>query len=290
MRSLEYVPGVGDSTPISLSDSRLTVGQALGLRSIGWTYTLGASNITSVTRAAREATLTVSARSPETFDRLSTIFDAEMDALSPGRLVVGGEWSQRCYVSKTSTSVAARIVDSPSTQSWTVILLDGVWRRYGATVPHGGHVDPTPSHPSSSDGFLDLPTDTPFDLTSPAATGSNSHIYTGARTVGGSNFILRIYGPCSDPAITIGSNMYQVHGTYSDGDVVTVDSVERTIKLVNASGVESNIFEKGERGDGKDSGSYIFQKIQGNNPTASSNGSFRYDVTLIEEKSDPTWL
>ena len=290
MRSLEYVPGVAGYSPISLSDSHLTVGQATGLRSLAWSYTLGTSSISSVTRAAREATLTVSSRNPEMFDLLSSIFDAEMDAESPGKLVVDHEWSQRCYVSKTSTSAATIMVDSPSTQSWTVVLLDGVWRCYGATVPHGGHVDPTPSHPSSSDGFLDLPTDTPFDLTSPAATGSNSHIYTGARTVGGSNFILRIYGPCANPGITIGSNMYQVHGHYADGDVVTVDSVEHTIKLVNSSGVESNIFEQGERGNGKDSGSYIFQKIQGNNPTASSNGSFRYDVTLIEEKSDPTWL
>lgn len=141
MYSLFYQPGIPGTDPINLSGTRYSVGKATGLRSSAWTYTLMAAGLSGVTASAREATLTVQDRTPELFDRTGMIFGAEIALGKPCTLIVDGQWSQRCYVTKAATTSASRIADSPRTQAWTVVLLDGVriWvqgTEYGGIVNH----------------------------------------------------------------------------------------------------------------------------------------------------------
>lgn len=136
MYSLFLSAGHPGKDPINLSGTRYSVGQATGLRFSAWTYTLVAAGLSGVTASACEATLTVQDRTPELFDRTGMIFGAEMALGKPGTLIVDGQWSQRCYVTQTATTSASRIADSPRTQAWTVVLLDGarIWGRARSTA------------------------------------------------------------------------------------------------------------------------------------------------------------
>lgn len=96
MYSLFYQPGIPGTDPINVSGTRYSVGQATGLRSSAWTYTLVAASLSGVTASACEATLIVQDRTPELFDRTGMIFGVEMALGKPGTLIVDGQWSQRC--------------------------------------------------------------------------------------------------------------------------------------------------------------------------------------------------
>lgn len=276
MYSLVYEPGIPGVQPIDLSGEDYTVGQATGLRSTNWSYTLASAGLSGVTASAREATLTVSARTPELFDRPSMIFDAEMSLGEPGTLVVDGQWRQHCYVTKTSTSAASRIVGSPSTQSWTVVLLDGVWTRLTPV----DHFTPV----TAQDTGLDLPTDLPVDL---ATSGFTRYVQNDS--LAPEDWRMIIFGPVTGPHVTIGSNIVELTGSIPAGSYVTIDSKNRTITLTDNNGVTQNVFDWGVRSTGVGSGNYVFEKIPAGQSVVSWPSSFSFDLQLVESRMDPTW-
>lgn len=276
MYSLVYEPGIPGVEPIDLSGEDYTVGQATGLRSTNWSYTLAAAGLSGVTASSREATLTVSARTPELFDRPSMIFDAEMSLGEPGALVIDGQWRQRCYVTKTSTSSASRIVGAPSTQSWTVVLLDGMWTRLTPV----DHFTPV----TAQDTGLDLPTDMPFDL---AAGGYTRYVQNDS--LAPVDWQMTIFGPTTGPHVTIGSNIVELTGSIPAGSYATIDTQTRTITLTDNNGVTQNVFDWGVRSTGVGSGNYVFEKIPAGQSVVSWPSSFSFDLQLVESRMDPTW-
>lgn len=276
MYSLVYEPGIPGVEPIDLSGEDYTVGQATGLRSTQWSYSLASAGLSGVTASARETTLTVSARTPELFDRPSMIFDAEMSLGEPGSLVVDGQWRQRCYVTKTSTSVASTAVDAPSTQSWTVVLLDGVWTRL-LPVEHFNPVTSTATG-------LDLPADLPLDL---AAGGYIRYVLNDS--LAPEDWRMTIFGPATDPHITIGGNIIELTGSIPEGSYATIDSRRRTITLKDNNGVTQNVFDWGVRSTGSGSGHYVFERIPAGQSVVSWPSSFAFDLQLVESRTDPTW-
>ena len=276
MYSLVYEPGIPGVEPIDLSGEDYTVGQATGLRSTSWTYTLSAAGLSGVSAAARETTLTVSARTPELFDRPSMIFDAEISLGEPGTLVVDGQWRQKCYVTKTSTSAASRIVGAPSTQSWTVVLLDGVWTR----LTQIEHFNPV----TAQDTGLDLPNNLPLDL---AAGGFTR--YAQNDSLAPEDWIMTIFGPVTGPHITIGGNIVELTGSIPAGAYVVINSRTRTIMLADSNGSTQNVFDWGVRSTGVGSGNYVFEKIPAGQSVVSWPSSFAFDLQLVESRTDPTW-
>ena len=276
MYSLVYEPGIPGVEPIDLSGEDYTVGQANGLRSTAWSYSLLTAGLSGVSAAAREATLTVSARTPELFDRPSMIFDAEMSLGEPGTLVIDGQWRQKCYVTKTSTSAASRMVGSPSTQSWTVVLLDGVWTRLMPIE----HFNPV----TAQDTGLDLPNNLPLDL---AAGGYTRYVQNDS--LAPEDWIMTIFGPVTSPHITIGSNIIELTGSIPAGAYVVIDSRTRTITLTNSDGTSQNVFDWGVRSTGVGSGNYVFERIPAGQQTVSWPSSFSFDLQLVESRTDPTW-
>lgn len=276
MYSLMYEPGIPGVDPIDLSGEDYTVGQATGLRSTSWSYSLATAGLSGVSAAARETTLTVSARTPELFDRPSMIFDAEMSLGKPGTLVVDGQWRQHCYVTKTSTSAASWIVGSPSTQSWTVVLLDGVWTRL-LPVEHFMPV-------TAQDTGLDLPNNLPLDL---AAGGFTRYVQNDSLVP--EDWRMTIFGPATGPHVTIGANIVELTGSIPAGAYVTIDSKTRTITLTDNNSVTQNVFDWGVRSTGVGSGNYVFERIPAGQHIVSWPSSFGFDLQLVESRTDPTW-
>lgn len=96
-------------------------------------------------------------------------------------------------------------------------------------------------------------------------------------------FRLIIYGPCVNPVIYISNHAYQVNCSVESGEHLIIDSSEKTIQLVSNHGIISNKFAQ------RNKESYIFQKIPAGSNNITWDGSFGFDITLFEERSEPRW-
>lgn len=140
----------------------------------------------------------------------------------------------------------------------------------------------TTKHTMKSDTistFLDYPYDFSHDFKQPlvSATIKNDNFVA-------SNFIAKIYGEIVNPTFFIGQHMYSVNVAIGANEYLTIDSINKTIVLTEANGNEVNCFNN------RNKTSYIFEKIPiGNNKVTSTNENLRFDLTLLEERSEPKW-
>lgn len=102
-------------------------------------------------------------------------------------------------------------------------------------------------------------------------------------TAGAGAFRLKIYGEATNPAIVIAGHLYEVNAVVGRGETLTIDSETKTITLTTANGVKVNMF------DARNRDSYIFEPIPPGRSVASRQGTFGFDLTLIEKRSEPRW-
>ncbi len=98
------------------------------------------------------------------------------------------------------------------------------------------------------------------------------------------DFILRIYGLCTNPTVVIGENSYTVNCTIEDGEYLVIDSTEKKIYLVTTTGGTVNRYTYRDRDH------YIFEQIKTGTNIISWNGTFGVDVVLVERRSEPKWI
>lgn len=97
------------------------------------------------------------------------------------------------------------------------------------------------------------------------------------------NFLLTVYGPATNPMITIGGNSYLVNIILEEGERLEIDSREETITKVLLFGEKVNAFHNRKKGQP------FFQKIPSGRLAVSWPGSFSWDLTIYEERSEPRW-
>jgi hypothetical protein len=98
-----------------------------------------------------------------------------------------------------------------------------------------------------------------------------------------SNFKLIMYGACENPQIKINGHLYQVNVTLIATEYVVIDSVTKTITKHNYDGTETNVFSY------RNKESYIFQRIAAGVDMLIWDGTFRFDLILYDERSEPVW-
>lgn len=98
-----------------------------------------------------------------------------------------------------------------------------------------------------------------------------------------SDFRLRIYGDVTNPSITIGSHVYQINTSIEKGQRVEIDSNKRTIKLIKQNGSIENRFWEADKK------SYIFEKIPTGENAVQYDGTFGFDLILLDRRSEPGW-
>lgn len=97
-------------------------------------------------------------------------------------------------------------------------------------------------------------------------------------------YLLKIYGPAIDPAVTIGGLVRQVYTTLEAGQYLLIDGRDKTIKRVLNDGAVLSEFDNRRRGTKS-----IFEPIApGSNEIIGSN-TFGFDLTLFVERSEPEW-
>ena len=102
-------------------------------------------------------------------------------------------------------------------------------------------------------------------------------------SIGSNNFRLLIYGEAVNPTVIIGGHSYTLNGTIGNGESVLIDSLNKTITLTTSTGSKVNWFDKRGRDE------YIFNPIATGQNTVSWNGTFGFELTVIEKRSEPKW-
>ena len=103
-------------------------------------------------------------------------------------------------------------------------------------------------------------------------------------SIGVNEFKLLIYGTAVNPKVVIAGHTYSIEGTIGNGETLTIDSRDKTIKLTTAAGDTVNWFDKRNRE------SYIFSPIPSGTSAINWNSEFGFDLTTIEKRSEPRWI
>lgn len=204
-------------------------------------------------------------------NKLFELTEKDVIAEKPGRLMMNGYYLL-CYVT------AAKKTDYLYRKRFMKIGLEitvewPFWRKETTTsyMPTSGGEDPS--------YCCDFPFDFPHGYASNVSSASVLN-----RNFMFSEFRLRIYGDCVNPQITIGNHTYKVNCTINTDEYLTIDSSAKTIILTTVNGEEINKFSS------RDKNNYIFELIPSGESVLAWNGDFGFDLTLIEERSEPKWI
>lgn len=97
-------------------------------------------------------------------------------------------------------------------------------------------------------------------------------------------FRMTLYGPSSNPQVTINGHPYLINDTLEDSDYIVIDSRSNKVTKYLANGQVLNIFDL--RGKTKS----VFTPIPGGTLSLNWPGTWGFDLTLFEERSEPRWI
>lgn len=218
--------------------------------------------------------LVISAETKAEYYQKITIFleiiDSDVSSGVPGRLYVGETYLQCFFVA--SEKPKRYLNTRTTTINLRLIAENGNWiceerKRF------------LPVAASVREDGLDYPHDYTFDfcsnLTNQRMVNSN---------YAASDFEMIIYGPCLNPAISVGMHTYEVEADLRTGEYMVVNSLAKKVYKTKNDGEQVNLFYA----RGRDY--YIFEKIPSGAVSVSWSGSFGFDITLLSERSEPVWI
>lgn len=249
------------------------------LRDFAWSYTSKNNRISSFKKGVVKKTLKVVIACTSEADGIAkrnALFEVcEKDVLANkhGSFIIGGYY-MRCFVIGSKKS--EYLVNNQMMKVQLSIATDfptwikestKAFRKLGSLVVS-----------EDAGQNLNFPHDYPFDYASEYA---NQKLVN--EDFVATNFRMIIYGQCSAPEIFISGHSYNVSTDIMPGEYLVIDSSAKTIELVTVTGQKVNCFNDRNRD------SYIFEKIPaGENPVV-WEGNFGFDITLLEERSEPKW-
>lgn len=246
-----------------------------------WEYTTisGVNNLGRVKRFykdTQEASLTLSimADSAEQFNdvmyRIHRIFEKDIRQLKPGKLWWNGFYKE-VFAVETSNDEFEELFESVE-HTVTFISVYPYWiqkttYQYLDLSQQTGELD-----------YDDLDYDDfDYDLEELIEVIENDCIDK-------ANFELTFYGPCQNPAVLVGTHMYELLTDLEEGEYAVINSLTKKITQYDLYGNAENIFHL----RGKDA--YIFEKIPEGVTTISRNKQLKMDITLFDERGEPEWI
>lgn len=249
-------------------------GDEIGIHSYAWAYDAENNRIGRFSRKPAEIPLRVYFRADTASDcaalRSETyaVFDSDVRTQSPGRLYYGAYYLE-CYITAMGDERAN--IDYTTIQTaLTIVAPSPDWHTEQA-------FQFLPS--AQTDDGLDFPFDFPFDcaVEMPGeGVLDNGYAFP-------ADFRLTIYGPAVSPSISIGGHTYALTDEVPEASHIVIDSAERTIVRITNTGQKSNWFGKRFKPES------IFQKISVGRTQVRWDGSFGFDLTLIDTRSEPVW-
>ena len=204
-------------------------------------------------------------------NRLLEIAEADIQAMLPGKIYVG-EYYTSGFITASKKSkylfnkryCNLNLEFTSADPAWYTER-NYVFGKESVSDPTGGY-------------GVDFPFDFPFDY---SAAFKSRKINSG--NIGSSKFKLRIYGEATNPIINIAGHIYAINGSVQEKESLLINSVNKTITLTTAAGTKVNWFDKRNRE------SYIFEPIPAGIQNVNHSGTFEFDLTVIEERSEPKW-
>ncbi|MFV0529475.1 MAG: hypothetical protein ACK5MN_12280 [Lachnospiraceae bacterium] len=260
---------------------RLKVGSS-DLPNFEWEYTtvssgLDGASISAFSRGIKQGTavLTIKGESREAYYKAMNSFfeETERDLLNlkPGRLFINDSFLE-CYVVK-SEKADWDLDYGESDNQITVVAEYPYWcidKLYQVFATEDGPVVSL---------FLDYPKAYLYDYTANPAVKMliNTNFVASA-------FRMVIYGPCVNPAITVGDNHYEVATSLLENEYLVIDSRYKTIRAYTKTGIVRNEFNNQNKNYD------IFEKIQVGENIVTRSALFGFDLHLMHERSEPLWM
>lgn len=254
------------------------------LRNFSWDYTvtnkpsgLGA-RVNRFTRASTEKTIKVVARGKtraecvEALNCLHAVCEADVGAVKPGKLWLDGQYLL-CFFGISSEIDAWRGGFHFLEKTVNVLATYPFWYTEVTQQFRAGEVDSSPCGKRYSGRY-------PYQYGTGYANKTLYNEHYSATPV-----VITIFGPCDDPQLYIGGNLYGLSGAGADeGERIVLDQVERTITRVSSTGAVTNLF------DYRIKTSDPFTFIQPGNVSVQFSGEFGFDVKLMQQRSEPKWI
>lgn len=202
-------------------------------------------------------------------DQLHEDMERDVKNQTPGRLI-WQDWYIPCFALESST-------EPDAIREWTSNTVSFLCPR-----PFWVREEKKIFIPASGDdlsGFLDYDYDYDYDFYK-----GTPGLEVWARTFPFSaDFKIVIFGPITDPAIYVNGHVYQLLTEIYAGDYVTINSSDHTIILTQNNGTTVNLFDQ------RNKTSDIFERIPGGTITIIWSGLFEFEMTIYDERSEPTW-
>ena len=248
------------------------------LRDYSWDYDVINNRISRFYRSVRKRKLPLvfcgktEAQSIAARNRLTDLAEADVLSLLPGKIWIGDYYTSG-YITESAKS--EYLIDRRYTKNDLVFAsAEPAWHRDVT------HVFSLNDNEGSVVGYgIDYPFDYPFDY----AGTSNKTRQIVCDTVTSSKIKIRIYGEATNPTINIAGHAYTINGMIKQGETLLIDGVNKTITLSTATGAKVNWFDKRNRE------SYIFEPIPPGINDVRYDGTFGFDLTVVEERSEPKW-
>lgn len=204
-------------------------------------------------------------------NRLHELTESDIEARIPGKVFVGDYYTNG-YVTASAKSnylTTKRLcnIDLTLTSDDPAWYLEQTYTFLPGTGSAIGTGDGT-----------DYPYDYAYDY---ALSLSGQKIV--CKSIGSNAFRLVIYGEAYNPAVVIGGHTYTINGAIKSGESLLIDSLAKTIILTTATGNKINWFDKRGREN------YIFEPIPAGQNAVTWSGTFGFDLTVIEKRSEPRW-
>ena len=202
-------------------------------------------------------------------NRLLELTETDIEAKTPGKIYVGD-----CYTNGYITaSVKSEYLIAKRYCKVELKLTsdDPTWYREQLHVFNQNQI-----------GTIGMGIDYPFDYPHDYSVSMKGRNIL-CDSVRGSAFRLKIYGEAENPVVNVGGNIYKINGSVGLGESLLIDSLTKTITLTTSTGKKINWFDKRSRE------SYIFEPIPAGLNAVSWGGSFAFDLTVIEKRSEPRW-
>lgn len=244
-----------------------------------WSFNQQYGKINTFRRSKQdyELLIGIAGNSKTQHDVLTDIFNADVIAGAPGKLVING-WSLPCYIVEAEHAYA---LDLDRQNKYAVLSTTSTWVRTETKsyngVPGGGGAD------------IDLGRDYSYENSilgrgyNYGYSAAESHYASIDLPGTGNGYEVVIYGPQVNPIIYLDNQPIQVNVTLSNTErlqIISNGSV-KTIKILTPSGAETDAFVY------RDKEHSPFLEL--GQHTDLTYGQIRFDFTTIERRSEPTW-
>lgn len=243
-----------------------------------WDYIVKQNKVTSFSRGAQVKKITAYIKcwnEAEGLDRRMRLHDiTEEDVLrkTPGKLIVGEYYCSAFVVAseKKNSHYTGKIMQA----DLSLLLPEAIWYRDIKSSYHA-------QSGSGASDCLNTPFNCSFNLaaSSVVRTTSNESLHP-------ENFRIEIHGFVENPYVRIGGNSYAVNVTVNIGEVLIIDTRDKTVTLILRDGTESNVYDLSEYG-AEGSGLYIFEKIKPGKHAVTWPMTFGFEMTTYLTRSEP---